>query len=320
MMFRLLFALVAIIGISPIAVAQVYPSRPITVVSPFPPGGPVDFVIRAIQQRMENALAQPLIIESRPGATGNVGSAYVAKAAPDGYTLLLQATIIGAFPHLFRHLPYDPIKDLAVVGGLVESPNACIVNSASKIQSLADLIKEAKNNPGKVHFGSSGVGAPSHLVVELLGRLNDVKFVHVPYKGAAPAMTDLLGNFIEFTCQTLSPALPLIREGKLRAIAVTTEKRSPMLPDVPTVKELGFGNIDEALRYILLAPAATPRPILDRLSTILATILAEPSVKEAFGKAGYEAMTKSPAEVSGQIQAQYEIWGPIVRELNLNSE
>jgi tripartite-type tricarboxylate transporter receptor subunit TctC len=269
---------------------------------------------------MEASLKQSIVIESKPGATGNLGSAYVSKAAPDGYTLLTQATIIGAYPHIFRHLQYDPLKDLAVIGGMGESANAFVVNADSKIKSLADLIQKAKNNPGAVHYGSSGVGAPSHVVVELVGKINGVKFAHVPYKGAAPAMNDLLGGFVDFTCITVSPALSLIREGKLRALAVTTDKRSPALPDVPTVKELGFGNIDEALRYIVLAPASTPGPIVDRLSTTLRTALAEPEVHEAYSKAGYEVMTNTPAEISAQIKAQYDGWGPIIRDLNLNLE
>jgi tripartite-type tricarboxylate transporter receptor subunit TctC len=318
MILRLLFALIALIGISPLAVAQDYPSRSITVVLPFPPGGPLDFLIRTIQRNMETALGQTIVIESRPGASGNVGSAYVAKAAPDGYTLLTMATNIGVFPHVFPHLPYDPIKDLAVVGVVAETPNVCVVNTASKYQSFADIIKEAKANPGKVVYGSTGTGSPSHLIPELMAKLNKVSFTHVPYKGLAPAITDLLGNFVAYVCAGgLAGVLPLIQEGKLRAIAVTTEKRFPMLPDVPTVKELGFGDIDEGLHYILLAPAMTPKPIMERLSATVAAALAEPSVKEAYGKLGFEVSTKPPAQVSAEIQEQYVFWGPIIKDLNL---
>ncbi len=320
MMFRFICAFAGIFGSLSPSAAQDYPSRPVTIVTPFQAGGPVDFLMRAIQPRMEEALSQPLVLESRPGATGNIGGAYVAKAAPDGYTLLVQATILGAFPHIFRRLPYDPLKDLTAVGGIAESANACVVNSNSKFNSLADLINEAKSRPGEVRYGSSGVGAPSHLLVEMLGRLNNVKFAHVPYKGAAPAMNDLLGGFIEFTCTTFSPSVPLINEGKLRAVAVTTEKRSPGLPNVPTVRELGFGNMDEALRYILMAPANTPKPIIDRVSTSLAKSLSESDVKERFGVAGYEILIRSPSEVASLMKYQYDVWGPIVRELNIAIE
>jgi tripartite-type tricarboxylate transporter receptor subunit TctC len=267
---------------------------------------------------LEASLKQSIIIESRPGATGNVGSAYVSKAAPDGYTLLTQATIIGAYPHIFSHLQYDPLKDLAVVGGMGESANAFVVNADSNIKSLGELIQKAKESPGGVHYGSSGVGAPSHVVVELVGKINGVKFAHVPYKGAAPAMNDLLGGFVDFTCITVSPALSLIREGKLRALAVTTDKRSPALPDVPTVKELGLGNIDEALRYAVFAPSGTPPQFMERLSQTVRSALAEPEVREAYRRAGYEVMTNTPEEISAQIKAQYDGWGPIIKDLNLN--
>lgn len=320
MILRLLVALIVAVGSSTMAAAQAYPSRPITVVIPFPAGGPLDFLLRTVMPEMEAQLGQTIIIENRPGATGNLGNAYVAKAPPDGYTLVMTATNIGVLPHVFSHLTYDPIKDFAVVGGVAESPTACVVNSASPIRSFADLINEAKVNPGKLTFGSSGNGSPQHLVGELIAKLNNVKFTHVPYKGGAPAVNDLLGNFLSFLCTSLSNVLTWVQNGQLRALAVTTGERSPMLPDIPTVKELGFGDINEATRFIILAPAQTPQPIMERLSSTLAMALAKPSVKDIYGKAAFEAITKTPDQVGAQIQEQYNLWGPVVRELNLKLE
>jgi tripartite-type tricarboxylate transporter receptor subunit TctC len=300
------------------AAAQDFPTRPVTIVVPFPAGGPIDFLVRSVQQKLEADLGQAIVVESRPGATGNVGNAYVAKAAADGYTLLATATNIGVFPHIFRQLAYDPLHDIIAIGGLAETPNVCVVNSAGKFQSFPTLIAEAKANPGSIKFGSSGLGAPSHLIVELIGRINHVTFTHVPYKGAAPAINDVLGNFISFMCVGgLSGVMSLIADGKLRAVAVTSDKRSPLLPDVPTLAELGLGNINEGLSYILLAPAMTPQPVQQRLSAALAKAVAEPSVKDTFGKLGYVVITKSPAEVNASIQQQYDLWGPVVKDLNL---
>jgi tripartite-type tricarboxylate transporter receptor subunit TctC len=320
LMLRLTLAIISAIGASQLAAAQEYPSRPITIVIAFPAGGPQDSLIRTIQRQIEAALGQPLVIENRPGATGNIGNAYVAKAEPDGYTLLMTSVNMGMFPHVFPHLAYNPIKDFAAIGEVAENPDVCVVNSQSKINSFAELIKEAKATPGKITFGSSGNGSPSHLIVELIAKLNDVKLVHVPYKGPTLSLTDLMGNFITFTCTGLSSELPFIQQNQLRPLAILTEKRSTLLPNVPTMKELGLGDIKETRPFVLVAPARTPQPILDRLSTTLAKIVSEPSVKETFNKMGYETNARNPAEVSALIQEQYNLWGPFVRELKLKLE
>jgi tripartite-type tricarboxylate transporter receptor subunit TctC len=318
MIRRLAGLLIVLIGISPIALAQDYPTRSITVVLPFPPGGPLDFLLRSIQGRMESALGQPIIIESKPGAAGNVGTAAVAKAEPDGYTLLGLATNFGIAPYVFSHLPFDPVKDFAVVGSLAETPGVCIVNPASKYHSLAELIKDVQANPGKISYGSGGAGTPSHLEAEMIAKVNNLKWTHVPYKGGVPQIADILGNFIDFGCTGLAGwAFPLIQDGKLRPLAVTSAKRSRVLPDVPTVKELGFGDLDDSSRYIILAPAMTPKPIIERLSKTLVDILADPSLRELYLKSGYEVSDTNPEQVAELIKQQAVIWGPMVKELNL---
>jgi tripartite-type tricarboxylate transporter receptor subunit TctC len=308
-----------LMGLSPAMSAENFPSRPITIINPFPPGGPLDFILRTIQTKMEADLGQSIIIENRPGATGNVGNAYVAKGPADGYVLLAQATNVGMFPHVFPNLPYDPIKDLAVVGALAETPGVCIVSPSAKYQSLADIIKEAKANPGKLNYGSTGNGSPSQIESELLAKANGVKFTHVPYKGASLVFTDLMGKFIDFSCIAVAGPLPLIRDGKLKALAMMTDKRSELLPDVPTVKELGLGDINESSRYILMAPAATPKPVLDRLSSVLAKALADPAVQDTYIKGGFIASRSTPDDVRKQIQEQYAM-GSFVKDLNLGSQ
>jgi tripartite-type tricarboxylate transporter receptor subunit TctC len=321
MLWRIIFVLLALGGAAIPVTAQTYPSHAVTVVLPVPPGGSLDFVLRLIQGKFSDAVGQPLIIESRPGAAGNIGTTYVAKAPPDGYTLLATPTNIGILPHVFPNLSYDPIKDFAVVGSLAETPGVCVVSSSSRIKSFADLINEARANPGKINFGSSGAGTPSHLDAELIAKLNNVKMTHVPYKGAAPAIADIMGGFVDFICTALAGSVSaLIQDGKLNAIAVTTEKRSKLLSDIPTVKELGFGDIDDSSRYVVLAPALTPKPDIDRISMALKSILRDPSLRDHYAKAGYEVSQTNPTEVAHQIKQQYDLWGPLIRELNLKLE
>jgi tripartite-type tricarboxylate transporter receptor subunit TctC len=316
-MFRYLVVL-AVFGLTQPVSAQDYPSRPITVVIPFTPGGPLDFLLRTIKEKFEKALGQQILIEDRPGQTGIVGSAYAAKAAPDGYTLLMTSANNGMFPHIFRNLPHDPIKDFVPVGEVAQTPEVIVVHPSSRFQTLADLIKEAKENPGKVRYGSSGNGTPSHIITEYMGKLNGVKFVHVPYKNSLESLDDVMQKSLDFVCTGLSGrALPLIREGKMKPIAVIGNKRSSQLPDVPTVKEAGFGDVEEVSRYILVAPAKTPKPIIDRLSVALTSVLADQAVQKVYIERGFEIAHSTPAEVSAAIQHEYDFWGPVLKELNL---
>ncbi|MES1155401.1 MAG: tripartite tricarboxylate transporter substrate binding protein, partial [Pseudorhodoplanes sp.] len=252
MMRHLLFGLAAIIEVSLPTAAQEYPSRSITVVIPFPAGGTLDTILRTVQPKMEAALGQSIVVENKPGATGNIGNAYVAKSEPDGCTLLETATNIGVFPHIFPKLNYDPLKDLVIIGGVAETPRVCVVNAEGNIKTFAELLQTAQANPGSVSFGSAGAGASSHLVVELIAQLNHVTFTHVPYKGTAPMNNDLLGGFITFICTAVAGSTSLIQEGRFRPIAMATTGRWPMLPDVPTLKELGFGDINDWTSYVLL--------------------------------------------------------------------
>lgn len=313
MFMRFLLAVVSSVITMQATMAQDFPSRPINVVVPFPPGGGLDFLIRTVQPKMEAELGQPLVIENRPGNLGNIGNAYVAKAAPDGYTLLVTAVNIGVFPFMFPDLPYDPLTAFTPVGELAQTPGGCVVGPASDFKSFADIIARAKANPGRVKFASEGTGAPSHLIVDLIAKLNDVKFTRVPYDFASGSIAAVGDGSVDFSCNGLAGVLPQIREGKLRALAVTGAARSVVLPDVPTVKESGSGDIDENSRYILVAPAAVPGPIMQRLSTALAHALADPVIKDTIIKKGFDPASASPAEVSALIRKQYDLWGPFLK-------
>jgi tripartite-type tricarboxylate transporter receptor subunit TctC len=294
-----------------------FPSRAITIIVPFPSGSALDFLFQTIRPKMERALGQPVKLENRPGDTGNVGNAYVAKAAPDGYTLLMTAVNIGVFPHIFSNLPYDPISDFATIGEIAETPGGLVVNAKSKIKSLGDLISEAKSKPATLKFGSAGNGAPSHITVEMIARQNNVEFVHVPYKHAIYSLAAIVEDTLDFTCNGLAGTMPLIRQGKLRAIALVGNNRSTQLPDVPTVKESGFGTVDDSSHYILVAPAQTPKSIIKRLSKALSKALAEFEVQEALIARGFDLSRSTPGEVDAMILDQYVRWGPFIKDLGI---
>jgi tripartite-type tricarboxylate transporter receptor subunit TctC len=301
----------------PQALAQPFPSQPVRVVVPFPPGGGTDILMRLIQDKYTAKLGQPVVIDNRPGASGNIGAGFVAKSKPDGYTLLVQATIVGIYPSVYASLPYDPQKDFIWIGGVAESPAVIVTNPNSKYKTIADLMAEAKARPKQVNFASAGVGSPQHLATERLGRLNNVEFTHVPYKGSATAVTDLLSGVLDFGTLSFSSVLSLIQEGKLRPLALASDKRSKLMPDVPTLKEAGLGDVSGTVRFIIGAPAGTPDAAVQKLSADLNAVVKEPDIQEGFAKRGYEITLATPNEVLAMVREQKELWDPLVRELNL---
>jgi tripartite-type tricarboxylate transporter receptor subunit TctC len=314
---RVLLTLIPIVSASQFAASQEFPLHSITVVVPFPPGGGLDFLARTIQPKMEAALGQPLVIENKPGDLGNIGNAYVATAPRDGYTALMTAVNIGVFPHIFSNLPYDPLRAFAPIGEVAQTPGGCIVGPNSRFKDFGDIINEAKAKPASIKFASEGTGSPSHLIVQLIAQLNGVHFTRVPYDFASLSIAAVMDGSVDFSCNGLVGNLPLIREGKVRALAVTSAKRSVALPDVPTVNETGFGYIDENSRYVLVAPAGTPGAVMTRLSASLATVLADQTIQETLISKGFDLASAAPSEVSGLIQRQYEQWGPFIRDAGL---
>jgi tripartite-type tricarboxylate transporter receptor subunit TctC len=312
----LLVAALVALGV-PQASAQQFPSQPVRMVVPFPPGGGTDILVRLIQDKYAARLGQPIVVDNRPGASGNIGAALVAKSKPDGYTLLVQATIVGIYPSVFANLGYDPIADFSWVGGVAESPAVVVVNPNSKYKTIGDLMADAKARPKQLNFASAGVGAPQHLATERLAKLNNVAFTHVPYKGSATAITDLMSGVLDFGTLSMSSVLPLIQDGKLRALAVASESRTKILPNVPTIKESGFGDVSGTVRFIVGAPAGTPDDVVQKLSRDLQAVVKESDIQEGFLKRGYEITLASPKEVQAMVREQKELWQDLVRELNL---
>jgi tripartite-type tricarboxylate transporter receptor subunit TctC len=299
----------------PNAIAQPFPSQPVRVVVPFPAGGGTDILVRLIQDKYAAKLGQPVVIDNRPGASGNIGAGVVAKSKPDGYSLIVQATIVGIYPSVFANLPYDPLTDFAYIGAVAESPAVIVTNPNSKFKTIGDLVAEGKTRP--VNFASAGVGSPQHLATERLSKLNKVQFTHVPYKGSATAVTDLLSGVLDFGTLSLSSVLSLIQEGKLRALALASDNRSKLLPDVPTIKEAGLGDVSGTVRFFLAAPTGTPDATVQKLSADLNAVVKEPDIQEGFAKRGYEITLASPQEVLAMVREQKETWEPLVRELKL---
>lgn len=300
--------------------SQAFPQRPITLVVPYTPGGSSDIMTRIVQEKLSVRLGQPVIIDNRPGATGNVGGAFVASAKPDGYTLLVQSTVIGMFPHVIASMPYDPLKGFAMVGTIAESPTIIAVRAASNLKSMADMVAMAKQKPGGVNIGTGGAGSPAHLVAEQMARLNGFKVTHVAYRGTAPAVTDLLGGTLDAVSVSIGAIQPFLVSGQARAIVIASPARSLLSPDLQTTKDAGFAVMNGGVRFFLGAPAGTPRPVIDRLAKELDAVLQDPGTAAALAKAGFDIVRSTPEQTQAMLQEQYDMWGPIVKELKITFE
>lgn len=298
-----------------------WPTQPIKLVVPFPPGGGTDVLARMLAEKLRPLLNQTVVIDNKPGATGNIGNDFVAKATADGHTVLIQGTIIGMFPHIFAKLAYDPLKDLAAVGTIAESPNVIVVNPASPFSTLQDMVSAAKADPSKpLNYGTAGVGSPQHLAMEQLAALAGVKLQHVNYRGTTPAVNDLLANQTQLGAYSLSSMLPLIQGKRVRVIAVMSEKRTSLLPDALTVSELGYKGVDSSIRFALFVPAGTPQDVVTKLANANRQALADPALNESFHKAGYEIVAATPQQTAAMVQREHNVWGPVVRQLGLKPE
>ena len=292
------------------ALAQAYPSKPVTIVVPFAAGGTTDILARIIGQALTTELGQSVIVDNRAGAGGNIGGAMAAKAPADGYTLFMGTVGTHAInASLYKKMPFDPIKDFAPLTRVANVPNLLVANPAQPYKTVKELIAYAKANPGKVNFGSSGNGSSIHLSGELFKSLAKVDMVHVPYKGSAPAVTDLLGNQIGIMFDNMPSAIQHVRSGKLVPIAVTTAKRSPELPNVPTIAEAGVAGYEATSWFGMFAPAGTPAPVLAKLNTALVKVLNQADVKKKINDQGAEAMSETPAQFAAFIQAESVKWG-----------
>ena len=292
-----------------------YPAKPIRLIVPFPPGGGTDILARVIGQKLSESLGQPVVVENKPGAGGNIGVDAVAKAQPDGYSIVIgQTSNLAVNPTLYPKLPYNPLKDLAPISLVASAPLVMVVAANSPFKSLDDVVKAAKAKPGDVTFASPGSGTVAHLSGELLQRAANVKFQHIPYKGAAQALTDLMGGQVQLYMSSVPTALAQIKGGRLRALVVTSSKRLPDLPDVPTVAESGFKDFESSTWFGFLARAGTPQPIIARLNAETNRVLQTPEVREKIASEGAEILSGTPEQFTELLKQEIEKWGRVVKE------
>jgi tripartite-type tricarboxylate transporter receptor subunit TctC len=309
-------ALAAAAAVAPLAAgADTYPSRPITIVVPFSAGGTTDILARVIGQALHKELGQTVVVDNRAGAGGNIGAALAAKSPADGYTLFMGTVGTHAINQsLYKRLGFDPVKDFAPLTRVAMVPNLLVANPGKPYKTVQELIAYAKSNPGKVNFGSSGSGSSIHLSGELFNALAKVDMVHVPYKGSAPAVTDLLGGQIDIMFDNMPSAIQHVRAGRLRPLAVTTARRSPELPDVPTVAEAGVPGYEATSWFGMFAPAGTPAPVVARLNAALVKVLAQPEVKKKLAEQGAEAYSEKPEAFAEFMRKETAKWGKVVKE------
>jgi tripartite-type tricarboxylate transporter receptor subunit TctC len=301
--------------------AQTYPNRPITLVIPFAPGGSTSIVGRVIADKMAQLLGQGIVIENRPGAGGTAGSRSVARSDPDGYTLLLGYTgTLAIGPSLYKNVGYDPRKDFAPIGMIGNAPSALVVHPSFPPKTVAELIAYAKAHPGEVNFGSAGVGSVNHITGEYFARAAGITLTHIPYKGTGPALTDLLGDHIPMALAPIPPVHGNVSAGLLRALAVTGKTRNSLMPEVPTLAESGLNGFEASLYYGLVAPAGTPKPIIERLNKELQAALASDEVKQQLGADGTEITPGTPEDYADFIDKDEKKWAQLVKDSGVEPE
>jgi len=296
-----------------LADAQSYPSRPIRYIVPQAPGGSSDTLARIVTQRAAEGLGQQLVVDNRPGATGIIGAEVVARANADGHTLLQVATSHATNPAMQAKLPYETLRDFAAISLLSQQPNIWLVHPSLPIRNLKELIAYAKSKPGQINFASSGTGGSQHLAGELLKSMTGIEMTHVPYKGSPPALVDLLAGRVPLMSSTMPPALPHIKTGKVRVIAVTSAKRSAVLPDVPTVAESGVPGYEAIAWQGLVAPAGTPKAVIVRLNAEFVKALKQPDIAAKFNEQGFETVASTPEWFAQYTKTEIEKWSKVIR-------
>ena len=312
-MLRMFSALAALLCAASVA-AQDFPSKPLRVICAFPPGGPVDVTSRALARELTEQLRQPVVVENRPGAGGNIGAEAAARSAPDGYTTFINWNALHAVsPLLYSKLSYDPNRDLEPVTTLVTFRQVLVVNPSLSAQSVKDLIALARAQPGTLTFASPGNGTVSHMAGTLFAERIGAKLVHVPYKGSAPALTDMVGGRVTLMFDHIPSVLPQITGGKLRALATTGKQRDPALPELPTMSEAGVPGFETSVWFGLTVPAGTPKAIVARLNAEAVKAARAPEFVRTMSKLGYSIMVSTPEEMAAMLKEEIELWGPIVK-------
>jgi len=303
------------------AAAQTYPVKPIRLLVPFPPGGSTDIVARIVAQKVSAQLGQPLIVENRGGAGGTIGSAVVAKAAPDGYSLLVGSTSTHVVaPSVYAKLEYDPVKDFAPVSLMAVSPYLLVVNPAVQAKTVKELVDLMRAQPGRLNYASAGIGSTTHLSMEMLKSASSTFALHIPYNGNGPAGAAVIAGQVEILFGSLPAVLPHVKSGRVRALAVGTLKRSPSLPEVPTVAESGYAGFDASLWLAIMAPAGTPAPVIERLNKEILAAVSAPDTRDLLDKAGAEVLTSTPAELAAMIRDGVAKYAKIVKTAGVTAQ
>ena len=302
------------------AAAQAYPSRPIRLIVAFHPGGSVDAVARVVAPRLSESLGQPVVIENRSGASGNIGTELVARAKPDGYTLIIHTIPFVANAHLYERMPYDPLADFAPVSLLCSSPAVLVVHPSVPAHSVAELLALARSKPGVLNYSAAGAGTNPHIAGELFNMLGNVDIVAVQYKGGGPALVAVLGGEVGITFQNISEAVPHVSSGRLRALGVTSAKRAAALPEVPTIAESGVPGYEFTTWHGVLAPKGTPRDVVLLLNAKLVSVLHSPEISARFAQMGLDVIASTPEEFSEHLKKELDKWGRVIRERHMRVE
>ncbi len=311
---------VCVVAFSGVAAAQAYPEKPVTLIAPFSAGGSVDLVARAVAQQMSELWKQPVIVSNRPGASGNIGVEAVVRAPPDGYTLLIGTTALSSSPALFPKLPFDPVRDLAPVSLVVTMPNVLVVHPSLPARSVKELLALAKANPDTLNSGSAGVGSSNHLALVLFNMLSNAGIMHVPYKGAAPAVADVMGGHVSMTFAPIAAVVPMIKANRLRALGVTAATRTAIFPQIPTIAESGVAGYDAAGWNGLFLPRAASRDIVMRVHGTLKESLSTPRLKDVLMNAGADAVGNTPEAFATFFQSEIVKWGKVVKTAAIKGE
>jgi tripartite-type tricarboxylate transporter receptor subunit TctC len=304
----------------PGALAQAYPSKAIRLILPFPPGGPTDIVGRLTGQKLSEQVGQSVVADSRPGASGNIGLELASKSPPDGYTIVLSSPVIALSPHLYGKLNYDPMKDLAPIALIGALRNVLVVHPSVPAKTIKELVAIARKNPGKLNYGSGGIGTTTHLAPELLKNLEKIDIVHVPFKGSGLALIGLVSGQVDLEIMAVPAAISQIQAGRVRALAVLAPQRATQLPNVSTAKEQGYDNFEISVWYGILAPAATPRDVINRLNAELNKVITSPDMKEKMAANGVEPLGGTPEQFRDYILSESVRFGKVIKEAGIKGE
>jgi len=307
----------ALLWIAGAALAQPYPDKPVRFVVPYPPGGGTDVIARIVQERFQAALGQPVVIENRGGAAGSLGTDVVAKAPPDGYTVLFTLSSHTINPAIYAKLPFDTVKDFQPVGTVASLPQILVANNALPVNTVAELIALAKAKPGSLSFASVGNGSPGHLAGELFKLRTGTVMTHVPYRGGGPAVTDVMGGQVPLLWVSIPAAAQFVKAGKLKALAVSTTKRSAAFPDVPTMQEAGIPDFDVDSWYAVFVPARTPQPAIDKLNRVINTVVKEPEIRDKLLAQGSEGVGGTPEQLGKVVTTELVRWQKLAKEASI---